>query len=1097
MCLLIPLVSPRSVLGLGTLLGSLLAMPVAGQGATSSSVTSLTGAPADLIGVIQAFESEQDAKCQATATRLENFVAGTPLDDGARLAKIDLQKKLLAEVWGGASSAAEQSGVLDAEALAPFVSSVLRYQADGLGGWAVTLGDGELLALDGTEFRQYASVAYALRAILGLQQESLLDPTLRLMPASDEAIERLKELVDVHTLAVLELADREARLASRPTVDAAGLSRAWARLRPEPPGSAAIVERPNRTAEQVGVETAPAPSGTAPSSTAPAGTDLATFRPLVDAKLAAYASYNEVSKEDFRLLLQNIRRYYARFPVAPPPAAEALHRTFVVALRRYAAEVMRLAQDRAHEQERRLIRADDALAAVQLFSPHEIDEFEDALFFPRLPPIVQIRIEAYDMDSFRDFGTHWLVIKRVIDGPNNPLEIEPDPFAAEVFAEGIAQFGVLLYRLAGTSAATDGRSQYLTAEHIHTAFESLLRRAVRHRSAPPRAPESTTIQSATTSEAERDDAAVMDRVTEAVGLTFHHRSSDWLSRFRRTMTISPPTFSGGGVAAEDINGDGRADLLLVGGRGNRLFVATEAGSFDDVTVASGLDVRRPDGTYGEARQPLIADLDNDGHRDILITYAGDDHRLFRGLGGGRFEDASARAGLGGKDLIGGPATVFDFDRDGLLDIYIGYFGDYRQGALPNDGALIGGGNGGDPSLPTLTRDNKNALPNRLFRNLGALRFADVTESSGTGDTGWAQAIGHSDVDGDGWQDLVVANDFGKNAVLLNRGDGTFEDVAAGLGMDKAYHSMNVGFGDLNGDFLPEIYVSNINTLIKDARYVSPNESTMMNLDPKALANLQYNEASVLWTSRQDTDGGLAGYTASAAVERGENTVGWAWDADFFDLENDGDEDLYVANGTNEYFFYHSMYIQKRGEESRVTVLDWNKESNVLLVNEGGKLRNRSRGSGMDLLVNARAAAYFDLDTDGDLDVVLNNFHAPADVLRNRSERLGNRWLKLTLVGDPARGSNRDAIGARVAIITPDGRRQWREVHGSTGYLSAHPKTVHVGLGQAQQADIEIRWPNGDVEQRTGLEANQSWEIVQGTPQQADAAGEPDDRPDNS
>ncbi len=1091
MCTLLSLVSPRSALGLGSLLGFLAALPATGQSANSSSTppvssaptASFSDAPANVIGVIQDFESEQDAKCQATATRLENFVAGTPLDDGARLAKIDLQKKLLTEVWGGASRAAGDTSVLEPDALASFVSSALRYQSDGLGGWVVTLSNGESLALDATEFRQYASVAYALRAILGLQQESFLDPSLQLKPANDDGIEKLKELIDVHTLAALELADREARRASRPTVDAERLTQAWQRLRPPSAGPASGVDTPSAADAVAGAEL----------DVPPAISDLATFRPLVDAKLAAYASYNEVSKDDFQLLVQNIRRYYARFAVAPPPKAEALHRTFGEALRRYAAEIMRLAQQRAQKQGRRLIRADDALAAVQIVSPHEIDEFEDALFFPRLPPILQVRLEAYDMDSFRDFGTHWLMIKRVIDGPNNPLEIEPDPFAAEIFAEGIAQFGVLLYRLAGTTAATDGRSQFLEAPHIRSAFESLLRRAERHRSAPPQAPAPTTIQSAEATASESDGGAIMDRVTEAVGLRYHHRSSDWLSRFRRTVTISPPTFSGGGVAAEDVNGDGRTDLLLVGGRGNRLFMATESGSFTDTTVAAGLDVRRADGTYGEARQPIIADLDNDGQRDILVTYAGDDHRVFRGLGGGRFEDVSARAALGGANLIGGPATVFDFDRDGLLDIYIGYFGDYRQGALPNDGALVGGGNGGDPSLPTLTRDNKNALPNRLFRNLGGLRFEDVTETSGTGDTGWAQAVGHSDIDGDGWQDLVVANDFGKNAVLRNRGDGTFEDIATSMGMDKAYHSMNVGFGDLNGDFLPEIYVSNINTLIKDARYVSPNESTAMNLDPEALANLRYNEASVLWASRQNTDGGLAGYVASAAVERGENTVGWAWDADFFDLENDGDADLYVANGTNEYFFYHSMYIQKRGEESSVTLLDWNKESNVLFVNEGGKLRNRSRGSGMDLLVNARAAAYFDLDADGDLDVVLNNFHAPADVLRNRSERHGNRWLKLSLIGDPSRGSNRDAVGARVAITTPDGRRQWREIHGSTGYLSAHPKTVHVGLGQAQQADIEIRWPNGDVEQRSGLGANQIWEIIQGADQQADTTDEAGDR----
>ena len=289
------------------------------------------------------------------------------------------------------------------------------------------------------------------------------------------------------------------------------------------------------------------------------------------------------------------------------------------------------------------------------------------------------------------------------------------------------------------------------------------------------------------------------------------------------------------------------------------------GHFEDVTRAAGLDFQRPDGGAGEARQPLIADLDNDGRQDLLITYANDRHRVYRNLGDGRFEDVSERAGLGGAGLVGGPATVFDFDGDGLLDVYLGYFGDYLHGAIP-----------------TFERDNRNALPNRLFRNLGGLRFRDVTGGSGTGDAGWTQAVSHADLDGDGRQDLIVANDYGRNALLRNLGEGRFRNVAPELGVDTAFHSMNVGVADLNADAHPDIYVSNIATLVKDDKYAFPDVDTPLHFDLRAMAGMLVKESDVLWLSSV-VDGRLDAYLPSIDVERGETSTGWAWDAEFFDF----------------------------------------------------------------------------------------------------------------------------------------------------------------------------------------------------------------------
>ena len=257
-----------------------------------------------------------------------------------------------------------------------------------------------------------------------------------------------------------------------------------------------------------------------------------------------------------------------------------------------------------------------------------------------------------------------------------------------------------------------------------------------------------------------------------------------------------------------MDGDGDVDLLFVGGLGLGLYRNDGDGTFTEVTEDAGLTWRREDGATGEARTPLIVDLDGDGLRDVLVTYAADPHRLWKNLGDMRFEDVTDKTGLGGAGLVGGPATVFDYDGDGKLDVYLAYFGNYLEGALP-----------------TVDRDNRNALPNRLFRNRGELRFEDVTEESGTGDTGWCQAVSHVDLDGDGRQDIVVANDFGRNVLYRNRGGGVFEDAAPRLGMTNAFHSMNVGVADLNADDFPDLYISNIATLVKDNKYVLPDVYT--------------------------------------------------------------------------------------------------------------------------------------------------------------------------------------------------------------------------------------------------------------------------------
>ncbi len=525
--------------------------------------------------------------------------------------------------------------------------------------------------------------------------------------------------------------------------------------------------------------------------------------------------------------------------------------------------------------------------------PHEVNQYEDVIFFPRLPAADRVAIESYDMDAFRDSGLHWRYLEWAIDAPGFAATLGPDPFAAEMLAENVSQFGVLLFREMGM-VAIEAEQPRLRPDQVGLAMQRIQSKVSATATAAPGPRVDDSIASSGLSAVPADGAKYFTDVTRAAGIDFEHRSSDWLSRLMRSylqiregvgnLTI-PPAFGGAGVAAEDVDGDGDADILLLSGAGNALFLNDGRGVFTDVTAASGLDWRRPDGLPGEPRQPLIADFDNDGAQDILITYVDDDHRLYRNQGDGTFEDVTAPGGFGGTGAVAGPATAFDYDGDGLLDVYIGNFGDY-----PHD------------VLPTLARRNRNGLPNQLFHNLGGMRFADVSAASGAADVGWTQALSHTDFDGDGRQDLIVGNDFGVNAYYRNLGDGRFEDVAAQLGTDKPSYTMNVGLADLNRDGFPDIYISNIVTMNKDEKYVVPNADTPMKFDPRKLANMRVVEANDLFLSQVE-DGKLARYELSDRVGRGRSSTGWAWDADFFDFDNDGDDDLYCLNGMNEYAVY--------------------------------------------------------------------------------------------------------------------------------------------------------------------------------------------------
>jgi enediyne biosynthesis protein E4 len=1002
-----------------------------------------------IIKEIDQLESVRDPKCYATANRLEDFIYGTPLEFEARAMKITLQKQFIRALWLQASAATGKNQI-DADTLRPILQAAVPYVVMPAGDWIVYPNDARRTEISARDRRQYGTVAYALRALLSVQQDAFADGTA-LVPLESSAVVLFKESIDLTTLAALQHADHAARAANRDRIEAADIKTAW---------------------QQIAGSSANASVAGAQKSAASEGEKYATIKAIVAEKLAAFEKYNELAMPVF---LRNVQVYMSRhmWP-SDPEEGTAFREQFTETMIAWTGDVMLEAEKRARKRGHAFIRVDDVHDAVQLYEPHELNAYEDCIYFPRLPKNEQIVIEAYDLDAFRDPGLHWFYLSEVIKNPAYKGTLEPDPFAAELLTEGGAQMGTLILRIAGNFAASDGKDR-LDRTHLRRSVAKIQALLDKHASMPPAKKPVTTIASAPSRRANaKAEGKYFADVTAGSGIAFEHRMSDWLSRLIRSYTVTegnaavlavPPAFGGSGIAAEDIDNDGDIDVLVLSGAGNALYLNDGKGHFTDVTQSAGLDWRRPDGHPGEPRQPIIADFDNDGLQDVFITYADDDHRLYKNLGGAKFEDVTARANLGGKGLVGGPATAFDYDKDGLLDLYVGYFGDYVHGVLP-----------------TFARRNLNALPNKLFHNKGNFVFEDVTAGSGVDNTGWAQSVGHLDFDNDGWEDLICGNDFGANAWYRNLGNGRFEDVSTKLGTDKPSYTMNIGITDLNRDGYPDVYISNIVTMNKDEKYILPDAKTRLKFNPQKMANMRVVEANDLWVSTTSR-GKLASYTQSQAVERGYKWTGWSWGADFFDFDNDGDDDLYLVNGMNEYAVYSSVnpyFTDSTGAQRNTIVPVAEKEMPVFFVNRGGRLKEDSARSGATPPGNARSVALFDLDGDGDLDMMVNNFNMPAVLYRNDAGGNGNHWIKIRLTGDPSKGVSCDAIGAKIIVDTAHEKGIWREVFSTIGYLTSNPKQQHVGLGADKRADVTVIWPDGERQTLKGLAADRSYHVVQGS-----------------
>jgi len=539
---------------------------------------------------------------------------------------------------------------------------------------------------------------------------------------------------------------------------------------------------------------------------------------------------------------------------------------------------------------------------------------------------------------------------------------------------------------------------------------------------------------------------LFEDVAEKAGLGAIHRA--YLPNAARNVPI-PGEHMPPGAAVLDYDGDGKEDLFIVGGDGNHLYHNRGDGTYEDVTQRAGVA-----GQSGEAVGALAFDYDNDGRMDLYVTYLNRPNLLYHNKGDGTFEEVGTRAGVALNDYCTSAAAL-DYDRDGLPDLYVLVYGPRDRG--PNIQA-------------------NNAPPNHLFRNNGDGTFTDVSKASRTDDTGWGLAVESADLDGDGWPDIYVANDFGNHTYLHNNRDGTFTNTAKKNGILDPGFGMGVAIDDFDGDGRLDLYVSNysfpMNWFLRDPRFPMPEFPYSLGR-PLVWRRLQaLSRGSSLF--RATGDGSFERVSDEADVW----DTSWSWGCVFVDADLDGRADIFVVNGMvtgknpreREIDFWNTMSAEYRKFEKGIPTADFGEDSlwghtpkRFYKNLDGRHFAELAAVTGLESDANQRGLVITDVKGDGTPDLLATGFLQRPSLWINRNPTHA-RPLSITLEGNPSASgpykSTREALGATVTVEV-GGLVRAQVVAAGYSFLSSGSKALYFGLGDHASADkVTVIWPSG-------------------------------------
>jgi enediyne biosynthesis protein E4 len=551
------------------------------------------------------------------------------------------------------------------------------------------------------------------------------------------------------------------------------------------------------------------------------------------------------------------------------------------------------------------------------------------------------------------------------------------------------------------------------------------------------------------------DFRFTDRVTES-GITFKHRIVDDAGKTYKAAHYD----HGNGIAIADVDGDGLSDIYFVSQvGGNQLWRNAGGGKFQDITGPSGVAVAGKIGVTAS-----FADIDNDGDADLYVTTVRGGNQLFENDGRGRFRNISASSGLNYVGHSSG-ALFFDYDRDGLLDLLLVNVGRYTTNSVAGEG---------DKYYVAFEDAFAGHLkPERtersiLFRNAGKNHFVDVSTQTGLRDISWTGDATAVDVNDDGWLDVFLVNMQGDDQYYENVGGKRFVRKSRQVFPKTSWGSMGIKVFDFNNDGRQDIFVTDMHSDMSET--IGPERD-------KLKSNMQWpvefrgTGATSIWGNSFFLKEGPGKFREVSDEIGVENYCPWG--PSVGDLNADGFDDIVIASGMNypERYMINSLRLNDRGQrfvDAEFVVGIEPRQGGIVTpwfeLDATGKDKDHPDAAGATgrLAIwgarGTRSAVIFDLDADGDLDIVTNEFNAaPMVLVSNLSEKKQVRYVGVKLVGTK---SNRDGLGA-VVTVTAGSTSYAKVMDGSSGYLSHSVYPLYFGLGDAGSVGrIEISWPSG-------------------------------------